>query len=61
MNGKGEALRSQIIVFIAVSLQNFMKFYAKMEPKSEPKIDVWAIRGQTFEVLGAFLRGLILD
>ena len=32
-----------------------------MEPKSEPKIDVWEIRGPTFEVLGAFLRGLILN
>ena len=38
-----------------------MNIYAKMDPKSEPKIDVWAIRGPTFEVLGRFLRGLILD
>ena len=42
-------------------IKNFMKINAKMGPKSEPKIDVWAIRGPTFEVLGAFLRGLILD
>ena len=38
----------------------FMKIRAKMDSKSEPKIDVWAIRGPTFEVLGAFLKGLIL-
>ena len=25
------------------------------------KIDVWAIRGPTFEILGRFLRDLILD
>ena len=42
-------------------IKNFMIIYATMEPKSEPKIDVWAIRGPTFEVLGRFLRGLILD
>ena len=42
-------------------IKNFMKKHAKNEPKSEPKIDVWAIRGPTFEVLGRFLRGLILD
>ena len=38
-----------------------MKIYAKMDPKSEPEIDIWAIRGPTFEVLGAFLRSLIFD
>ena len=32
-----------------------------MYTKSEPKIDVWAIRGPTFEVLGAFLRSRIFD
>ena len=37
-------------------IENFMKIYAKMEPKSEPNIDVWAIRGPTFEVLGGFLK-----
>ena len=42
-------------------IKNFMKIDAKMDPKSEHQIDVWAIRGQTLEVLGAFLRGLILD
>ena len=42
-------------------IENFMKIYAKMEPKSDPKINVWAIRGPTFEVLGAFLRSLIFD
>ena len=40
---------------------NFMKIYAKIDPKSEPKIDVSAIRGQTFEVLGAFLRSPIFN
>ena len=40
-------------------IKNFMKFHAKNDPKSEHKIDVWAIRGPTFEVLGGFLRSLI--
>ena len=38
-----------------------MKIHAKIDPKSEHKIDLWAIRGPTFEVLGRFLRGLIFD
>ena len=38
-----------------------MKIHAKMDPKSDPKIDIWAIRGPTFEVLGWFLRSLIFD
>ena len=38
-----------------------LKFHAKMPPKSEPKTEVWAIRGPTFEVLGGFLRSLIFD
>ena len=42
-------------------IANFMKIYAKMVPLNEPKIDVWAIRGPTFEVLGRFLRSLIFD
>ena len=29
--------------------------------QNDPKIDVWAIRGPTFEVLGAFLRSLIFN
>ena len=37
------------------------KIHAKMDAKSDPKIKVWAIRGSTFEVLGGFLRSLILD
>ena len=41
-------------------IENVMKINANMGPKSEPKIDVWAIRGPTFEVLGAFLRSPIL-
>ena len=39
----------------------FMKIGVKMDPKSEPKIGVWAIRGRTFEVLGGILRSLIFD
>ena len=42
-------------------IKNFMKIYAKIDPKSEPQIDVLAIRGSTFEVLGAFLRSLIFN
>ena len=42
-------------------IKNFMKIQAKNGPKSEPKIDVSAIRGQTFEVLGAFLRSPIFN
>ena len=38
-----------------------MKIYAKMHPKSDPKIDVWALEGPTFEVLGGFLRSRIFD
>ena len=38
-----------------------MKINAKMYTKSDPKIEVWAIRGPTFEVLGGFLRSLIFD
>ena len=32
-----------------------------MDAKSEPKIEVWALRGPTFEVLGGFLRSLIFN
>ena len=42
-------------------MKNFMQNPCQNEPKSDPKIDVWAIRGPTFEVLGAFLRSLIFD
>ena len=38
-----------------------MKIDAKMHPKSDPKIDVWALEGSLFEVLGWFLRSLIFD
>ena len=38
-----------------------MKIHAKIDPKSELKIKVWAIRGPTFEVLGGFLKSLIFD
>ena len=40
---------------------NFMKIYAKMDPKSDPKINIWALRGPIFEILGGFLRSLIFD
>ena len=42
-------------------IKNFMKIHAKRASKSEPKTDVWAIRGPTFEVLGGFLKSLIFD
>ena len=50
-----------VVLAFYEEVKNFMKIYAKMEPKSEPKIDVWEIRGPTFEVLGAFLRSLIFN
>ena len=40
-------------------IKNFMKIHAKMDAKSEPKTDVWVIKGPTFEVSGGFLRSLI--
>ena len=42
-------------------IENFMKIDAQMVPKSHPKIDIWAIRASTFEVLGGFGRVLIFD
>ena len=42
-------------------VENFMKIYPTNYPKSDPEIDVWTIRGPTFEVLGGFLRSLIFD
>ena len=38
-----------------------MKIDAQMDPKSHPKIDIWAIRASTFEVSGGFGRALIFD
>ena len=32
-----------------------------MDPKSDPKIDIWALRGQIFEILGCFLKSQIFD
>ena len=72
MIGNWEAWRPQIIVFTAVlsvsvvlayyeEIKKFMKIHAKIDPKSEHKIDLWAIRGPTFEVLGGFLKSLIFD
>ena len=40
-------------------ITNFMKIYAQMDLKSHPKIDLWAIRGPTFEVFGSVLRNAI--
>ena len=42
-------------------IKNFMKIPCQNGSKSEPKTEVWAIRGPTFEVLGGFLRSLIFD
>ena len=42
-------------------IENFMKIYAQMDPKSHPKIAVWAIRGPTFEVIGRFLKSQFFD
>ena len=42
-------------------IENFMKIYAQMDPKSHPKIDIWVIRGPTFEVFGSVLRNAIFD
>ena len=42
-------------------IENFMKIDAQMDPKSHPKIDIWAIRASTFEVSGGFGRSLIFD
>ena len=38
-----------------------MKIDAKMDPKSNPKLDIWALRGQIFEILGCFLRSRIFE
>ena len=37
-------------------IENFMKIYAQMDPKSHPEIYIWAIKGPTFEVFGSVLR-----
>ena len=42
-------------------IENFMKIYAQMDLKSHPKIDVRAIRGETFEVFGSILRNAIFS
>ena len=42
-------------------IENFMKNPCQNGSKSEPKTEVWAIRGATFEVLVGFLRSLIFD
>jgi len=42
-------------------IKNFMKIYAQIDPKSHPKIDLWAIRGRTLEVLGSILRNAIFN
>ena len=42
-------------------IENFIKNLCQNGSKSEPKTEVWAIRGPTFEVLGGFLRSLIFN
>ena len=42
-------------------IKNFMKIDAQMDPKSHPKINLWAIRGPTFEVFGSVLRNAIFN
>ena len=42
-------------------IKNLIEIYVKMDTNTEPKTDVWAIMGSTFEVLGGFLRSLIFD
>ena len=42
-------------------IKNFMKKPCQNGSKSEPKTEVWAIRGPTFEVLGGVLRSLMFD
>ena len=37
-------------------IKKFIENYAQMDPKSHPKIDIWAIRDPTFEVFGGVLR-----
>ena len=56
-----------IYIYICISvvfadddkIENFMNIYAKLDPKRDHKIDVWAIRGSTCEVLGGFWRSPI--
>ena len=33
----------------------------KIDAKMDPKIDIWALRGQICEILGGLLRSLIFD
>ena len=40
-------------------IKNFMKIHAKIDPKSEHKIELWALRGPTFEVFGSILKNAI--
>ena len=32
-----------------------------MDSQSDPKIEIWALRGQTFEILGGFLSSRIVE
>ena len=41
-------------------IKNFMKIDGQMDTKSDAKIDVWAIRAPTFEVLGHVFRNAFL-
>ena len=42
-------------------IKNFMKKRCQKGPKIDAKINIWAIRGPTFEVLGGFLGSLIFN
>ena len=48
------------VVFVDYDkFENFMKIYAKIDTKSDPKIEVWAFRGPTFQVFGNILKNAI--
>ena len=42
-------------------IANFKNIYANMDPKSDPKFDIWALRDHDFEILGGFLKRRIFD
>ena len=38
-----------------------MKIDAKMDPKHDSKLDIWALKGQIFDIWRCFLRSQIFD
>ena len=50
-----------VVLVYYEEIKNFMKINAKMDPKSVPKIDIWALRDQIFEISGGFLWSLNFD